>query len=199
MSPIAQGPGTAAKYRNGSARSRSSVRIRSRRRRGLLARPAAAGRWDGLGVRDQAGCFSVAACDTCLASVCGLCWRRGGAILRATLVARADGQPGLAAVLAVVISPGCVGSTAGPEERRDPAAGCRAACDAGRAGGPAHKEAGPMASARRRDRPAPGTSGAAVARGAAGAVAPVHVITWSDSNCDALRTRRDASLPIIYR
>ena len=96
MSPIVRGPGTAAKYRNGSgARSRSSVRIRPRRRRGLLARPAAAGRWDGLGFRDQAGCFYVAACDTCLASVCGPCWLCGGVVPRLTLAAGTGGQQGL--------------------------------------------------------------------------------------------------------
>src|ERR1035438_5952467 len=102
-----------------------------------------------------------AARDTCPLSVCGPVGSPAARVLRVTLAACADGQPGLAAVLAVVISPGCVGSAAGPEERRDHAAGYRAACDAGRAGGLARKEAGAMAAARHRDRAAPGTSGAA--------------------------------------
>jgi hypothetical protein len=87
--------------------------------------------------------------------VCRHLWLRGGVVLQVTLAAGADGHLGLVAPFAVVISPSCVGSAAVLEERRDHAAGCR-----DRGGGRAHKEAGPMAPARRRDRAALGTSGA---------------------------------------
>src|ERR1700680_112427 len=135
MSPIAQGLVQQQSTATAAARGpRSSVRIRPRRRRGLLARPGAAGRWDGPGLRDQAGCFPVAACGTCLATVCGPCWLRGGVVSQVTLAAGADGQLGLVAPVAVVISLAAWEALSGPEERRDHAAGCRAARGDGSAG-----------------------------------------------------------------
>src|ERR1035438_1362132 len=137
-------------------------------------------------------------CDTCPAVNVRLCWRRGGAILRVTLAACADGQLGLVAPFAVVIS-----------------AGCRAARGAGRGGSPCAQRGwadgaaiapGSARPARKRACFVPRRTpvrrvGAALARGAGRARRwrRFTVITWSDSNCNAPRTRRDAERVCVSR
>ena len=73
-------------------------------------------RCDDIGPADRAEPSFFAPCATCPTVDVQLCWRCGGAILRVTLAAGADGQLGLVAPVAVVISPGYVGSVAGGPE-----------------------------------------------------------------------------------